>query len=407
MKRTFAAACGFIIFAVVWSTLAVPALKMYPTNLDVTAHYAGTFTLFVNPATGAPLTTPTQLPLAIDRHIKALSNESGASLVVVRETITQKAGDLVNADQTNVYVMDRHTMKNVADRRAYAFQPSNIVDRSGDYRLNLPFDTSSAKTYQIYKNELGIAYPMRAQASRPTQVEAGMRLRNFHASVTDVPLDAAYLAELNRVMPLPASMTLTQLKPQLKAAGLDVDAVLAALSPTITPSDLSALLQLSLKPIALNYVLSFDGHAAVDPRTGAEVDLGATESVGVKPALVDTAALQTVLSRYPAVPQAVAAVQALSALSGAPATKLISYRYQQTAASVLDVARKVKSMRRQLGLAAVTVPFALVVAGLLMLAFSGWLYWRQQRHASANPPETPPLTGRPGVQIPVRVGSAR
>ena len=122
---------------------------------------------------------------------------------MVEETITQKAGDLVDATQTNVYVMDRRTLQNVADDRAYAFDPSNVVDRSGTYRLNLPFDTSSGSTYPIYKNEIATTYEMHANTTTPTTDEAGLHLHNFTGSATEVPLDDAYLAELNKSVPLP------------------------------------------------------------------------------------------------------------------------------------------------------------------------------------------------------------
>ncbi len=407
MKRVFAVAGGFIILALLWWTFAVPALVKYPTNLDVTPRATGTFTLFVNPATVAPLATPIQLPLSIDRHIEALGKESGSSRVVVRETITQKAGDLVNTTQTNVYVMDRRTLKNVADPRAYAFEPSNVVDRSGAYRLNLPFDTSSAKTYRIYKNEIGTTYVMRGDTVTPTKDEAGLHLRNFTASVTDAPLDAAYLAQLNKVVPLPASMTLDQLKPQLKAAGLDVDAVLAALAPTITSADLSTLGRLAATPIPLRYVLSFDGQAAVDPMTGAEVDFGATESVGARPVLADVASLQAVLGHYPDVPEAVAAGRALRALSTGPATRLFAYRYQQTPASVVSIAHQVKSMRSKIRLANVSVPFGLLGAGTVMLLVGGWLFWRRGRGPTIDVPQVPRTAGPEPERVPVGVGSER
>ena len=139
------------------------------------------------------------MPLDIERHIRSLGDESGSSRVVVEETITQQAGDLVDATQTNVYVMDRRTLQNVADDRAYAFDPSNVVDRSGAYRLNLPFDTSSDATYAIYKNE--IAHDLRDarehdradhRRGRPAPAQLHRRRRS------EVPLDDAYLAELNK-----------------------------------------------------------------------------------------------------------------------------------------------------------------------------------------------------------------
>jgi hypothetical protein len=39
--------------ALLWSAFAVPALVKYPIDLDVTSHYGGDFTLFVDPATTA------------------------------------------------------------------------------------------------------------------------------------------------------------------------------------------------------------------------------------------------------------------------------------------------------------------------------------------------------------------
>ncbi len=205
--------------ALLWWTMAVPALVKYPTDLDVSPRYTGVFTLFIDTETAAPLAKPLEVPLDIERHIRSLGDESGASRVVVEETITQRAGDIVDATQTNVYVMDRRTLQNVADDRAYAFDRSNVVDRSGAYRLNLPFDTSSGSTYDIYKNEIGTTYEMGADAATPTTDVAGLRLHNFTGSAHEVPLDDAYLAELNKQVPLPASMTLDQLKPQLLAAG--------------------------------------------------------------------------------------------------------------------------------------------------------------------------------------------
>jgi hypothetical protein len=160
---------GFAALALLWTAFAVPALVKYPTDLDVVPRYEGTFTLFVDPTTAAPLAAPVEVPLQIERHIRSLGAQSGASRVVVEETITQRAGDFVDATQTNVYVMDRRTLQNVADDRAYAFDPSNVVDRAGAYRLNLPLHTSSDTPYPIYKNEIGTTYEMRVRIPGRTQ----------------------------------------------------------------------------------------------------------------------------------------------------------------------------------------------------------------------------------------------
>ena len=372
---------GLVAIALVWTTWAVPALVKYPTDLDVAPRYEGVFTLFVDPDTTAPLATPVEVPLTIERHIRALDEESGASRVVVEETIVQRAGDIVDATQTNHYVMDRRTLQNVADQRAYAFDPANVVDRSGSYRLNLPFDTSTTSTYDVYKNEIGTTYAMRADTTAPTSDVAGRDLPNGAGAAHEAPLGAAYLAELDQIVPLPSSMTLEQLQPQLLAAGLDVEAVLAAITPVITPDDLATLARLAARPIPLQYVLSFEGTAGVETTTGAEVDVSATESVGVRPVLTDVAALHTILSHYPEVPEAVAAGDALAQLSSAPAVALFEYHYQQTPGSIADIADEVTSMRNQIRLAELYVPIGLLGAAALSLVVGALVYRRRRGRA--------------------------
>lgn len=398
-RTSLAIAAVFVVLAVSWSAFAVPALVKYPTDLDVTPRYAGTFTLFVDPATAAPLETPTSVPLEIVRELRALGRESGSSRVLVEETITQKAGALVDTTQTNVYVMDRRTLKNVADERAYAFDPSNVVDRSGAYRLNLPFDTSSTSTYEIYKNEIGTTYELRGDPATPATEEAGLRLETFTASVEDVPLDPAYVAELNKLVPLPGSLRLDQLGPQLLAAGIDVNALLAAVLPVITPEDFAILSGVAATPGPLVYVQSFEGRARVEPTTGAEVDVGATESVGAKPLLADLATLQSLIGRYPDVPEAVRVAEALDGLASAPPIELFEFEYEQTPASVAAVAGEVRSMRDRIRLAERQIPFALFGAAALSLAVGGYVYWRRGRTPMAGS-RTGPLDGGSGNDRP-------
>ena len=75
------------------------------------------------------------------RHVQVI--ESTSELAVVKETLNLNATGLFDAVQENQYVMDRKTMLNVADDRAWAFDAANVVDRSGDYRLNFPLDNKS------------------------------------------------------------------------------------------------------------------------------------------------------------------------------------------------------------------------------------------------------------------------
>ncbi len=380
--------------ALAWMVIGVPTFVKYPTDLEASPHYKGTFRAFVD-LSMAPLAQPMTVPLTIDRHIQAIGDQSGASKVLVRETIDQKAGDLVNTSQTNDYVMDRSTLKNVADDRAYAFEKSNVVDRAGAYRLNLPFDTSRDETYPIYKNEIAKTYTLVPDKKTPTSEVEGLTLSNFRGRVNEAPLSDAYLAQLNKAVKLPSSLTLDQLAPHLLAAGIDVDAVIAALTPVLTPQDATTLSTFAAQPIPLRYVLSFDGRAAIEPVTGAEVRVGAIETVGARPVLTNLPALRQVLSHYPGVPAAVDANAALGNLANAPATKLFQFDYRQTPASVADIADKASSMRRQILAAKVWLPLGLAAAAVLSLAIGGAVYVRRGRTTGAELEEKAPTRGRP------------
>ena len=373
------------VAALLWVLVAVPALVKYPTDVDVDVQYKGTFTVLVNPTTAAPLAEPMVLPLTVDRHIEAVGEESSGSLVVVRETIRQHAGDLLDVTQTNQYAMDRSTVENVADGRAFAFDPSNVVDRSGAYRLNLPFDTSTNKTYEIYKNEIDDTYEITADTQTSKGEIEGLDVSYFVAGVDEAPMSDAYLAELSKAVPLPTALTLDQMKPQLLAAGIDVDAVLAALTPVLTPEDTATLAKFAGEPIGLDYVVSFSGHMAVEPVTGADVQVSAAESVGARPQVTSLPAILELLGHYPEVPEAAAAATALDELVGGPAIPLFEYSYEQTPASVADVASDISSVRQQVLLAKVWVPLALAAAALVSLAIGAVIFLRRRPRPTDMP----------------------
>lgn len=399
-RATLWVAAMAAVAAMAWTLMAVPALVKYPADLDATQHFEGTFTLLVDPATAAPLDEPITLPLTVDRHVEAIGEESGASTVVVRETIHQRAGDLLDVTQVNQYVMDRSTVQNLADERAFAFEPAIVVDRSGAYRLHLPFDTDGGATYPIYGNEIDGTYGITADPAQPTGEVEGLDVAYFTVDVEEAPVTDAYLAELSKAVPLPTGLTLDELKPQLLAAGIDVDALLAALMPVLSPEDTETLLAFAGERIGLEYVLSFSGRLAVEPVTGTEVQVSAAESLGVRPALTSLPTLLEVLGHYPDVPAAVEATGALEALIAGPPIALFEYEYDQTPASVAEIASEAASMRTLVLAAKVWVPLGLAGLALLSLAIGAVVYRRRRpRHldltslwdtpAPAHPHEEP------------------
>lgn len=374
----------FALAALAWMVIGVPTFVKYPTDLDTTPRYEGTFSVLVDPATGAPLAQPMEMPLDVERHIEV--TDSGASQVVVRETIELTAGELLDSTQVNQYVMDRSSVESVESDRAFAYQDANVVDRSGTYRVNLPFDTSRDDTYTIYQNEIEDTYQMVPDTEDPTSVIEGLRLSNFMADIPETPLSDTFLEELRSITPLPESMTLDQLKPQLLSQGIDVDGLLAALTPVLTPEDAAVLAGFAAEPIPMDYVMSVRGEAAIEPVTGAQVkvDIG-PETFAARPDMASLPQLQEVLGNYPDVPQAVQTSAALEEMANGPATPLFRMNYSQTPTSVAETADIARDLRNQALLAKVWLPWGLAGAAVLSLVVGGIVFLRRRpRHVDMS-----------------------
>lgn len=386
---------GLLVLALLWLVFGVPALVRYPLDIDATPVYEGEFTLFVDPDTFAPLDTPRVLPLRVTRHIDALGSESSFSKVVVRETIDFDAGGEFGQHQENEYVMDRRSIENVTDDRAFAFAPENIVDRARAFRLNFPFDTDGDDEYLIYKNETDSTYTATPDPVEPNLTVEGLDLVAFSAAAGPLPLSQAYIDLLSDTVPLPETLTIAQLSPLLLTAGVDVPATLAALQPVISPEDLASLTSLAAEPITLQYLDTFSGGDAVEPETGAIVVVrNVVETVSATAAPEALPPIIEILNRYPDVPEVQDALTGLNALSTSP-IPLFRNEFSQTDESIKDIAGQVKDQKDKVSLAKRTVPTVLVTLGViagvagLVLVFVG-----SRRRAQSQPePEPGPESG--------------
>jgi hypothetical protein len=179
---------------------------------------------------------------------------------VLSEKIDLTAEGQFTGELDAQYVMDRTTINNVADDRAWAFTPDNVVDRSPAFRLAFPFDTKAEPTL-IYKNEIATTY----MAQPPAR---GRRAASTSSTSPATRPPGAGQPRLPRAIstfnPLPGELTLDQLKPVLKAKGLDVDALLPQLLPNLTPEDTTTLVGLAAAPIKLQYLFTFSGADSVE-----------------------------------------------------------------------------------------------------------------------------------------------
>jgi hypothetical protein len=374
-----------VVASFVWRSVAVDALVKYPDDVDETPVYAGTFTLYVDPETTAPLPEPREVPLEVRRHVRVV--ESTDELAVVRETLSLAAEGVFDFDQENQYVMDRSTIQNVADPRAWAYSEDNVVDRSGTYRLSFPLDTESVP-YPIYLNEAETTYDATPDPAGPEGEVAGLDVLNFVADVPYQPVAEAYLATLDSALPnpLPRELTLQQLNPLLAQAGIDIPALLPALLPALSDADREAVLALAQQPIKLQYLLRNRGADSVEPRTGGIVEVRDVEqsfAAAPDPELVPQ--LNDLLSRYTDVPGVSDAIERLTALATEP-IRVFDNTFTQTEESVEEIASSVEDLAGMKDLAESTIPLILLIAGIVLavVGLALFLVWPKRVAAAAE-----------------------
>ena len=318
------------VLAGLWALIAPGQLVKYPSDLNKTAVATGSFSLFVNPATGAPLGRPQLLPLSIHRHVHVVSSTS--SEAVVKEDDVEKIGSLPEQDLQQQYVLDRSTVKNLPSSKSYAYAPMNVVNRAPAYSINFPFDTG-AGPYQVWKNEVGRSYTFRQQGASVSR--DGLTLISLQGQLADVPAQPYYLAQL-KALGLPTQTTIQGLAPQLKALGLDPAQLSTALLPRLSPSDRGLIQSALARPIGLRYVVSVNTRLLVQPTTGAIVSLDRiNQTLGVQPQFAALTQFGAVLGkpqyRSSAVIRTAASILAKLAQSPPTAT-VFTFGYGQTPA---------------------------------------------------------------------------
>jgi hypothetical protein len=313
--RRVVLAIGVALLAVaaLWRPVAAPQLVKFPSSVDETNRYRGTFTLHVDPATMQPLAQPMTVPLEIDRRVRTLPG-GGAHTAVVEEAVTYRIAGTAQEERHH-YVIDRRTMRHVDDARSWSFSPANRTHNAGAYRVTLPLGTDADGRYRIWENEVGRSFWMVRDPARSHVDAHGLSLVGLQEIWKDVPVAPYYRDELRK-----------------QGFALERGGQ------------------------SLEFFRSNDGHALVEPRTGAIVDLVySDEAISAAPS------------------------------DGSAPFPVYSLHYEQTPASVADAAALAKDQMRQLDLVERWIPLGVAVLGLtLVLMARPWGLRRAPRTSSAR-----------------------
>lgn len=353
----FLLAALFLGAGLLWGPVVAPALVRFPTNTDETMQYRGTLTLRSDLASGAPLATPVELPLRVERWVRVV--DSSFDTVVVRETVRQFVGDGKPVVEDHQFVMDRRSMKFVDDPRSWSYRRTARTDPGGTYRISFPLGTTATGVYPLFSPETASAYEIDG-GGQPGQ-RAGLDVLGFHGAF-ERPAAASYRANLI-ANGFPAALNAAGIRATLAASGVDADAVAAALSP----AGAEAWRSIIATPAALQYSYRYDGQVAVEPRTGGEVAVDATEGPAVRPPPALFEQLRTVLAAEPTSPAVTAAFAGVDRAASAGSTPVVVARYEETPASVADTVATVRDQLDKVRLVEDRLPWVALGVGAVFL----------------------------------------
>lgn len=365
-----------ILAAILWWAIAVNALVKLPKDVEVEINCEGEMTLYVNPSTGEMLPEGSEMEVPIQVEVTGIPDKTqfDSSTGVVKEVAITRIQGMPEQRVEAALVLDRKTIDNVKDDRAFAYKytdsegrehPGVSVNREGYYFPLLPLDTSKDQTYQFWKEEIAGGFELEYVNEEEKE---GVAVYNFKASYDDKEVCDAYVEYMN----LPKEMSLDRIKPVLVSMGMDVDGLVSLATQVMKPEDLQALNQALQGSIPLKYYWSQEYEVSVEPKSGYPVDVYKdVEALSMKIDLTMLTNLSAIFMKYaqdPVLGPALTKLQGLQSLSGEmSAPKVFEYNIEQTDQSVKDGIDDAKKAGGAINLFKVYIPWALLIVGALIL----------------------------------------
>lgn len=372
-----------LVAAGTWSLAAPGLLVKFPLSVNQSFRENGDVTLYS--LGGTPLATPATLPLNVGVNLKVVAH--AGDRVTVAETQTQDIGSGALKQPTTVrtlqYVFDRRSMRNVPDLAAFAFTPPTVVDRSPDYAVNFPLHTGNGP-YPIWKDETGTAFGMRKIGS--VQPTPGATLSVMQGRISGVPVRSYFVNSLPAAF-VSKQLTLTQLGPSFKVAQIIPTDIAAFVAPSLTPADNAAIATLLKQPVPMTFLLTATTTMAVEPTTGIIVSDSLDETISSVPDTTLLSRFQAILARprYSQLPDVTFATGLVAGLVvNPPVTRTLRIHFASTPPSVASVAAFANHLRAQSILVETTIPWALAIAGSVILAAA--VATRLTRRRNSPPP---------------------
>jgi hypothetical protein len=373
--------CGvvFMLLAILWWAFAPGILIKLPEGIDVSQTAEGEITLYFDLATGQSLPAGEEitLPMAIVRNLNSLDDEYDAHTGLIREQVDLEIGGMPQGEgQDSVYVVDRKSMQNIDDPRAYDNSPDNRVDRSGSYYPILPFEDRDA-TYYIWKAEIGAPVAARYIGEETIEGVTVFRVGGTMEVSEKIEVAPSYVSGLG----LPAEVSFEEVKAGLAQMGADVEGILALAVTVLSPQDLEALNQAMQQPVPLEYYWSGEVEALLEPETGMPMgNRKDVEGLSVEPDYAALGSVTDILVKYAGDPQLGPALLSLASLEStlgeSEPRKVFEYSWVSDEDSIAESAADAKGTLDKMKMVEFYIPLGLAAVSCVLLLAAGGFYLR-------------------------------
>jgi hypothetical protein len=245
-----------VVVAIVWWAALAPMLTKLPSDLDVKMDFEGQLTQYIDPATGQSLPAGQEVvvPLTILRTFAALPDKYTSSVAVCDDTVSMNIAGQEMPAQVTRYAMDRKTRKCIESNENWAYSPNIVLTgRVGYYGTLMPGGLKVGDTISLFSNDPAKVFDVKVVEKIDNYKGLGITAMKIDATRASGDYYAPIAQALLGGQGLPMELTFAQLSAQLKAKGLDLETLLAALASVATPEDMLSLQAMTQQPVKVIY----------------------------------------------------------------------------------------------------------------------------------------------------------
>jgi hypothetical protein len=375
-----------VVLAIVWWAAIAPSLTKLPSDIDTPMDFEGTLTQYIDPATQQPLAAGQEMaiPFTVLRTFASVPDLYTSGTAVCLDSIVMTIGGQERPAQLTQYALDRKSRKCVESTENWAYSPQIVLnDRVGHYGPLFPGGLKVGDTLSAFFNDVNTAFDVKVAEEIEDYNGLGVTAMKIDATRPAAeyypPVAQAFLGSQG----LPMEITFAQLSAQLKAKGLDLDALMAGLATVAAPEDLQALQAITQQPVKLTYKQESGDIIYIEKKTGATI--GATFDRTTTMEMDTTNLLQafSIIGKYaqdPNVGPAIAAVmQAAGQLAQAEPSKVFNQSMSIIKTSEESLAKEASSKVSLLDMAKLWIPLIILIVGFLLLVVGACLLFRARK----------------------------